>query len=136
LSAQSLVSARTAVHTRPRPEQSGWGLFASVEAILEGAPHRIALSPRAPQQGGSARGDCFGSYRGAQIVLTEIGEALYLKRANVTYEELAGRLKKHGLPGETENSIKSKLKRGTFAATFLLACLAALELEGLRLEEI
>jgi hypothetical protein len=59
-----------------------------------------------------------------------------LKRANVTYEELAARLKKHGLPGETENSIKSKLKRGTFAATFLLACLAALELEGVRLEEI
>ena len=25
--------------------------------------------------------------------------------------------------GETENSIKSKLKRGTFAATFLLASL-------------
>jgi len=59
-----------------------------------------------------------------------------LKRANVTYEELAQRLRKHGLPDETENSIKSKLKRGTFAATFLLACLAALELEGVRLEDI
>jgi hypothetical protein len=59
-----------------------------------------------------------------------------LKHANVTYEELAERLKKHGLPGETENSIKSKLKRGTFAATFLLACLAALELDGVTLEEI
>jgi len=46
-----------------------------------------------------------------------------LKRANVTYEELAKRLKEHGLPEETENSIKSKLKRGTFPATFLLACL-------------
>jgi len=59
-----------------------------------------------------------------------------LKRANVTYEELAQRLKKHGLPGETENSIKSKLKRGTFAATFMLACLAALELDGLRIEDL
>jgi hypothetical protein len=59
-----------------------------------------------------------------------------LKRANVTYEELAQRLKKHGLHGETENSIKSKLKRGTFAATFLLACIAALELEGVRLEDL
>ena len=59
-----------------------------------------------------------------------------LKRADVTYEELAKRLKKHGLPTETEDSIKSKLKRGTFAATFLLACLAALELEGVRLEDI
>ncbi len=59
-----------------------------------------------------------------------------LKRADLTYEELAKRLKKHGLPGETQDSIKSKLKRGTFAATFLLACLAALELEGLSLEDI
>jgi Domain of unknown function (DUF6471) len=59
-----------------------------------------------------------------------------LKRAGVTYEELARRLKKHGLSDETENSIKSKLKRGTFAATFLFACLAALELDGVRLEDI
>ena len=59
-----------------------------------------------------------------------------LKRADVTYEELARRLKKHGLPNETQDSIKSKLKRGTFAATFLLACLAALELEGVSLEDI
>lgn len=59
-----------------------------------------------------------------------------LKRADVTYEELAKRLKKHGLPEETEDSIKAKLKRGTFAATFLLAVAAALELEGVRLEDI
>jgi hypothetical protein len=59
-----------------------------------------------------------------------------LKRANVTYEELAKRLKKHGLSSETQDSIKAKLKRGTFAATFLLASLAALELEGVRLEDI
>jgi hypothetical protein len=43
-----------------------------------------------------------------------------LKRADVTYQELAKRLKKHGLPDETQDSIKAKLKRGTFAATFLL----------------
>jgi hypothetical protein len=59
-----------------------------------------------------------------------------LKRADVTYEELAKRLKKHGFPGETEDSIKAKLKRGTFAATFFLGCLAALELEGVRLEDL
>lgn len=58
-----------------------------------------------------------------------------LKRADVTYEELARRLKKHGLE-ETEASITSKLSRGTFAATFLLACIAALELEGIRLEDL
>ena len=59
-----------------------------------------------------------------------------LKRADVTYAELAERLKSHGLPTETEASIKAKLKRGTFAATFLLATLAALELEGVRLEDL
>jgi hypothetical protein len=47
----------------------------------------------------------------------------------------ATRLKKHGL-NETRDSIAAKLKRGTFAATFLLGCLAALEMEGIRLEDI
>jgi hypothetical protein len=59
-----------------------------------------------------------------------------LKSAGVTYLELAKRLKKHGLPEETQDSIKAKLKRGTFAATFFLACLAALELEGMQLEDL
>jgi Domain of unknown function (DUF6471) len=58
-----------------------------------------------------------------------------LKKADVTYVELAKRLKKHGFK-ETEAGITMKLKRGTFAATFMLACLAALELEGVRLEDI
>lgn len=58
-----------------------------------------------------------------------------IKRADVTYEELAERLKKHGF---TENgpSIANKLARGTFAATFFLAVIAALELEGVRLEDL
>jgi len=50
--------------------------------------------------------------------------------------ELAKRLKRHGFKAETENSITAKLKRGTFAATFFLACLAALELDGVALGEI
>lgn len=58
-----------------------------------------------------------------------------LKRADVTYEELAKRLTAHGFD-ETKASIAAKLSRGTFAATFLLACLAALELEGIRLEDL
>ena len=61
-----------------------------------------------------------------------------LKRAGVTYAELAKRLEAHGLK-ETEASISSKLARGTFAATFLLAALAALaalEMEGVRLEDL
>jgi hypothetical protein len=59
-----------------------------------------------------------------------------LKRAGVTYAELARRLEAHGLSGETEASITSKLARGTFAATFFLACLAAMEMEGVRLEDL
>ncbi len=59
-----------------------------------------------------------------------------LKRAGVTYAELAERLRLHGLPAETEASIKAKLKRGTFAATFLLAVVAALELEGVQLGDL
>jgi Domain of unknown function (DUF6471) len=37
---------------------------------------------------------------------------------------------------KTRDSIAAKLKRGTFAATFLLGCLAALEMEGIRIEDI
>ena len=59
-----------------------------------------------------------------------------LGKADVTYTELAKRLKKHGFKDETEASITAKLKRGTFTAIFLLACLAALEAEGLRLEDL
>lgn len=59
-----------------------------------------------------------------------------MKKAGVTYAELVKRLKKHGFKDETEASITMKLKRGAFAAGFLLACLAALELEGVRLEDI
>lgn len=59
-----------------------------------------------------------------------------LRKAEVTYEELAQRLKQHGHRNETVDSIKAKLKRGTFPATFLVASLAALESEGLRLEDL
>ena len=58
-----------------------------------------------------------------------------MKRAGVTYSELAKRLESHGLQ-ETEASITSKLARGTFAATFLLAAVAALELEGIDLSNL
>ena len=58
-----------------------------------------------------------------------------MKEADVTYAELVKRLKKHGLK-ETEAGITMKLKRGTFTAIFFLACIAALELEGVVLDEI
>jgi len=59
-----------------------------------------------------------------------------LREQEVTYADLAKRLKKHGFKSETEASITNKLARGTFAATFFLACLAALDLDGVALEEI
>jgi hypothetical protein len=59
-----------------------------------------------------------------------------LSDCEVTYAELAKRLKKHGFKAETEASVTNKLKRGTFPATWFLACLAALELDGVALEEI
>jgi hypothetical protein len=78
---------------------------------------------------GFAKSEAEIAERAARFIKAE------LRRANLTYDDLAARLKDHGL-SETRNSITAKLKRGTFAATFFLACLAALELEGLRLEDL
>ena len=58
-----------------------------------------------------------------------------LKRAGIGYKELAERLNKHGLE-ETETSITGKLARGTFATSFFLATLAALEMDGVRLDDL
>ena len=58
-----------------------------------------------------------------------------LKRADVSYKELAERLNAHGME-ETEGSIGAKLARGTFAVTFFLAVLAVLELEGVTLTDL
>jgi hypothetical protein len=58
-----------------------------------------------------------------------------LKRADVTYEELAKRLSKLGLE-ETEASIANKLSRGTFPATFLLAVASAIGLDSIQLENV
>jgi len=58
-----------------------------------------------------------------------------LKRVEVTYEELAMRLKAHGFE-ETKASIANKLGRATMSAHFYLASLAAIGKDGLRLEEI
>lgn len=58
-----------------------------------------------------------------------------LKRADVTYEELAKRLKEQGMK-ENAASIANKLSRGTFAATFFLASLAVVGCEAVKLEDI
>jgi hypothetical protein len=52
-----------------------------------------------------------------------------VEEREITYVELAKRLKNHGFK-ETEASITNKLKRRTFAATFMLACIAAMEFRG------
>jgi hypothetical protein len=58
-----------------------------------------------------------------------------LKRADVTYEELAVRLKEHGFD-ETKASITNKLSRATLSAHFFLASLAALGRYTLRVEDM
>ena len=58
-----------------------------------------------------------------------------LKRADVTYEELAERLKKHGFK-ETKASIANKLARATVPAAFFLASLAASGCDAVQLENI
>ncbi len=64
---------------------------------------------------------------------------LYLKaqiaKADITYDELAKRLAAHGVK-ESSAGIGNKLARGTFMASWFLAVVAALELEGVRLEDL
>jgi len=58
-----------------------------------------------------------------------------LKRAEVTYEELAERLKEHGF-AETKASIANKLARATMSAHFFLASLAVIGHESVRFEDV
>ena len=58
-----------------------------------------------------------------------------LKRADMTYEDLAEKLKKHGFD-ESKASIANKLARATMSAHFFLASLVAMEKEELSLEDI
>jgi hypothetical protein len=82
-----------------------------------------------------ARGSTSSDRPGCAAAVSRFVKA-ELKRGKLTYADLANRLKEHGLPDESETTIKAKLKRGTFAATFLVAAHAALELEGVRLEDL
>jgi hypothetical protein len=56
-----------------------------------------------------------------------------LKRADITYDELANRLARFGF-GETKASIANKLARAS--AHFLLASLAAIRVSHIRLEDV
>jgi len=59
-----------------------------------------------------------------------------LKRADVTYEELARRLREHHGLEETKVSIANKLSRGTFSAMFFLAAMKAIGRQTVNLEEV
>lgn len=59
-----------------------------------------------------------------------------LKRHNVTYDQLAEKLKPYGYEGETKASIANKLARGTFPAPFLLATMAAIEAPQIKIEDV
>jgi hypothetical protein len=56
-----------------------------------------------------------------------------LKRADVTYEELARRLSERGIP-ETKGSVTVKINRGTFTAGFFIAALAAVGCHTVRID--
>jgi hypothetical protein len=58
-----------------------------------------------------------------------------LKRADVSYQQLAERLREHGLE-ETEGSISNKLSRGTFPASFFLAVMKAIGRETVSLGDV
>ncbi len=57
-----------------------------------------------------------------------------LKRQNVSYKELAEKLKEIGVV-DTEANIKNKISRGGFTAIFFVQCLAAIGCKTVRLEE-
>jgi hypothetical protein len=58
-----------------------------------------------------------------------------LKRADVTYEELARRLSGMGFQ-ETRASVSNKISRGGFPAAFFVAALKAIGVQQMRLEDV
>jgi hypothetical protein len=99
-------------------------------ALVNGESVRYDLLKSDATLMGLAKSEAELADRAARFIKAE------LKRADMTYEELAERLKKHGHPHETVDSIKAKLKRGTFPATFMLACAAAIGLEAINLGDV
>ncbi|MEL7720945.1 DUF6471 domain-containing protein [Citromicrobium bathyomarinum] len=56
-----------------------------------------------------------------------------LKRQNVTYAELVGKLADIGVM-DSEPNIRNKISRGKFTAVFLLQCLTAIGVNSVRLD--
>jgi pyruvate/oxaloacetate carboxyltransferase len=57
-----------------------------------------------------------------------------LKRRNISYKDLAGKLEPLGL-SETERNIANKIARGGFTAVFFVQCLEAIGCHTVRLRE-
>jgi hypothetical protein len=58
-----------------------------------------------------------------------------LKRHDLTYDDLAERMKAYGY-AESRASIANKLARGTFPAPFLLAAMVAMEEPTIKIEDV
>src|SRR6266478_2668992 len=58
-----------------------------------------------------------------------------LKRADLTYEELAAKLRDMG-HDETKISVANEVNRGTFPATFFVAVMRAIGRQTVNLEEV
>lgn len=56
-----------------------------------------------------------------------------LKRRNVTYADLVGKLADLGVH-DSEPNIRNKISRGKFTAVFLLQCLQAIGVREMRLD--
>lgn len=57
-----------------------------------------------------------------------------LKRRNITYAELVGKLADIGVM-DSEPNIRNKISRGKFTAVFLIQCLTAIGVSSLHLQE-
>jgi Domain of unknown function (DUF6471) len=55
-----------------------------------------------------------------------------MKRRNLSYRDLAGRLEKIGIK-ETERNIANKIARGGFTAVFFLQCMEAIGVKNLQM---
>lgn len=55
-----------------------------------------------------------------------------LKRKNVTYAQLVGKLAEIGVM-DSEPNVRNKISRGKFTAVFLIQCLEAIEAREVRL---
>ena len=91
--------------------------------------------PPVMQHSRKARSMALATLRRLQARRQKLPLKAELARADVSYRELAERLKKHDMK-ESEASVANKISRGTFPATFFLAALVATGCASVTLEDI